>query len=167
MMFIQTLLVDMKKYHLIFILFLLTGFISKSPNPYVPSDLKTSEIIIVKRKFSDWIKTIDVIPNGYDSYAQNGMYKRYESTILDIEELFKEKQVKYSIIELSENISFNSGDYKLDYKLNCSGGERTNDWWQCLGGFYFVDLKNGNEFTMMGPDTRAYKDIKKGIKNSK
>lgn len=146
--------------------FLITGFTLKSPNPYVPDNVATSKIIIIKRDFSEWKSTIDKIPGGYDLQAQMNMFNEYKSTIIDIEKLFQENKVKYFIVNFSENMTIDYGEYKLDYKLNCDGGERIYDGWQCFGGFYFVDLKNGKAYSMMAPDKRAYRNIKKGIRKS-
>ncbi|MFN6946307.1 MAG: hypothetical protein ACK4ND_15265 [Cytophagaceae bacterium] len=88
---------------LVIFFFLLTGFNYISPNPYVPQNLRTSEIIIIKRDFSAWIKTIDTLPNGYDSYAQKSMFDKYETTIVNIVELFEEKNINYLIVIIPDS----------------------------------------------------------------
>lgn len=157
----------MKIFFYALIIIITLGLTFKSENKYVPKDLSISKVLIVKRNFEDWQSTIKQEAKGFDNYAQNKMFQDYLETINGIEELFKERKVRYSIIAIRNNHDTDSCKYILDYNLNCNGGENYNSWWICLGGFYFTEIESSRSFEMIAPDLRAVKEIKKQLKQKK
>lgn len=151
----------MRIYLATILLILSFSFQTKKETDEIPNDLKKSSILILIRNFNQWKHTINRIPIGYDEYAQHKMFEDYEQTIIKVENLFMNKGIKYSKKLYSDTINTLSVDYILDYKINCTGGEREKDWWMCMGGFYFFRNSDRKIFEPFGTDKRVLKILKR------
>ena len=134
-------------------------------NEKTPSNLSKSHILIIVKDFDTWIKTHDKFPKGYDNYAQKETFKNYNEEIISFENFLKERDVKYSKITYLEFINGNKTyeGYILDNSTECEGGDKENDWWTCLHGFYIQNIQSGVKYDIKA----AIKQIKRETRKRK